>query len=144
MARVNGAGWLKKWKANLDGAQQYIKDGVNRVTVAPGQAAAAAADRMVAGVNAAVSSGMWQKRVSSVSLQDWQNAMINKGIPRVAQGTSQAVATKGPKIDQLLSAVDAAASAANNLPKGGLEQGIARATTFMREMSARAPKRTGA
>lgn len=143
MARVNSQQWLQKWSTNLNAAGPYIKSGVARVSTAPGQLAAAASDRMLAGVTASISNGTWQRNVSKVSLQDWQNAMVNKGIPRLQQGTAQAVATKGAKIDQLLSAVDAAASAANQLPKGGLEQGIARATTFMREMSARAPKRTG-
>lgn len=142
MARVNSQQWLQKWSTNLNAAGKYIQDGVARVQVAPGQAAAAASDRYLAGVNGAVNT--WKTNVSKVSLQDWQNAMVKKGIPRLQTGTAQAVATKGAKIDQLLSAVDAAASAANQLPKGGLEQGIARATEFMRQMSARAPKKQGA
>lgn len=137
MARVNAQQWLQKWSSNLNGAGTYITNGVNRVTVAPGQSAAAAADRMIAGVQAAVNSGKWAKRVSSVSLQDWQSAMIKKGIPRLQQGTAQAVATKTDRITTLLSNVDAAAAVANALPKGGLQQGIQRATAFMTEMSNR-------
>lgn len=124
----------------MNAAGTYIKNGVNSVTVAPGQAAAAAQDRMLAGVTAAVQSGKWARAVSGVSLQTWQNAMINKGIPRIAQGTAQAVTTKGPQIDTLLANIATAASAANALPKGGLEQGIARATAFMRAMSAASGK----
>jgi len=135
MARVNAQEWLGKWSTNLNGAGTYIKNGVNRVTVAPGQAAAAAADRMIAGVTSAVTSGKWQRNVSAVSLQAWQDAMINKGIPRLQQGTATAVKTKQDKIARLLTNVDTASAQANALPKGGLEQGIARATTFMRAMS---------
>ena len=135
MARVNSQQWLQKWSTNLNAAGTYIKNGVNAVTVAPGQAAAAAQDRMLAGVTQAVQSGKWARNVSKVSLQDWQNAMINKGIPRIAQGTQVAVATKGPQIDALLANVNAAAAVAHALPKGGIEQGIARATAFMRAMS---------
>lgn len=134
MARVNSQQWLQKWSQNLNAAGTYITNGVNRVTTAPGTQAAAAADRMLSGVSQAVQSGKWARRVGAVSLADWQNAMIKKGIPRLQQGTAQAVATKGPKIDILLSNVDAAASIANALPKGGLAQGIARATAFMTEM----------
>jgi len=143
MARYTGAQVLAKWKQRLDASTEYIKQGVSRVTVAPGQAAAAAADRMVAGVQASVSSGQWQRRVSSVSLQDWQNAVINKGIPRIPAGTAQAVATKAPVFDALLAAVDTAKAAANALPRGGLEQGISRANAYMRAMSAAAPKKRG-
>ncbi|MDR5730672.1 MAG: hypothetical protein RB191_24950 [Terriglobia bacterium] len=144
MARVNAQQWLQKWGTNLNAAGSYVKDGVNRVQTAPGASAAAAADRMLAGVTASVQNGTWAKRVGAVSLQQWQQAMINKGLPRIAQGVSTAQSTKQGQITALLSAVDTATAAANALPKGGLEQGIARATAYMRAMSAAAPKRTGA
>ena len=140
MARVNAQQWLQKWSTNLNAAGPYIKSGVNAVTVAPGQSAAAAEDRMLSGVTNAIQSGKWKRNVARVSLQDWQAAMINKGIPRISQGTAQAVATKGPQIDALLANVNAAAAVAHALPKGGIEQGIARATAFMRAMSAASGK----
>lgn len=144
MARVNAQQWLAKWGTNLGAASTYIKNGVSAVQVAPGVSAAAASDRMLAGVTASVQSGKWQRAVSGVSLQSWQNAMINKGIPRLPQGITQAQATKTNSITTLLAAVDNATAASNALPKGGLEQGIARATAFMRSMSANAPSKTGA
>lgn len=135
MARVNSQEWLQKWGTNLNGAGTYIKNGVNRVTVAPGQAAAAAQDRFAAGINAAISSGKWARNVSAVSLQAWQSSMIDKGMGRIGAGVAQAQKTKGEKITRLLANVDTAAAAAHALPKGGLQQGIARATAFMTAMS---------
>lgn len=144
MARVNAQQWLQKWGTNLNGAQQYVKDGVNRVQVSPAQSAIAAKDRMLANLTAAVNNGSWEKGLQKVTLDQWKTAMVNKGLPRLAQGVSTAQANKGPQIQALLTAVDTATAAANSLPKGGLEQGIARATAFMRSMSQNAPKRTGA
>lgn len=143
MARVSPQEWLTKWGTNLNASGTYIKNGVNRVTVAPGQAAAAASDRMLAGVTNAIQTGTWQRAVSSVSLQQWQNAMINKGIPRLQTGITQAQNSKVDKITTLLSNVDASAAAANALPKGGLQQGIARATEFMTQMSQRSQASKG-
>lgn len=143
MAKVTAAEWLAKWGTNLGASSTYITNGVNKVQTAPGVSAAAAQDRMLAGVTAAVQNGTWAKRVSGVSLQSWQQAMIKKGIPRLTQGISTAQQNKTQQISALLTAVDASAQAANQLPKGGLEQGIARANAFMRAMSANAPKRTG-
>ena len=80
MSKVNAAEWLKKWGTNLNASSQYIRDGVGRVSVAPGIAAAAAADRMLAGIQEAVSSGMWAKRVASVSLSDWQASIDRKSV----------------------------------------------------------------
>jgi hypothetical protein len=142
MVRVNAQQWLQKWSTNLNGAGTYIKNGVNGVQTAPGQSAAAAQDRMLNNLTAAIQSGKWARNVSAVSLQTWQSAMINKGIPRIAQGTAQAVATKSASIETLLANVAAAQAVSNALPKGGIEQGIARANAFMRAMSQASGKRS--
>jgi len=143
MARVNASQWLDKWGRRLNAAGPDITNGVKRVKQAPGEAAAAAAELMLQRLTESVQSGVWAKQVASVSLQDWQDAMINKGIQRINQGVTQAQKTKQANIAALLDAVDAAAAEARALPKGGIEQSIARATTFMRAMSQRAPKRQG-
>lgn len=141
MAKTSASQWLTKWGTNLSAASTYITSGVNRVTVAPGVGAAAAQDRMLSGVTAAVTSGAWASRVSAVTLPQWQSAMINKGIPRLQQGISQAQANKTQAITAFLSAVDAAVADTNALPRGGLEQNIARSAAFQRSMAARAPRR---
>ncbi len=141
MSKVNAQEWLKKWGTNLNAASQYIRDGVGRVTVAPGIAAAAAADRMLAGIQEAVSSGMWAKRVSAVSLAEWQSSMINKGLPHISQGVSQAQKTKGAEIQALLSAIDSVQAEVQAMPKGGLSNNVARAVAFMTKMSEAAPRR---
>lgn len=142
---ITAAQWLSKWGTNLNGAVNngFVKQGVMAVTQAPGVAAAAAADRMASGVAQAVSSGKWQRAVSGVSLTDWQNAMINKGAPRIAAGVTQAQQTKTQTITALLSAVSASQASIASLPKGGLQQGIARATAFMTAMSQNAPSKQG-
>lgn len=141
MARVTAQQWLDKWGRRLGAATPDIQAGVDRVTQAPGIAAAAAADRMLAGVTASVQSGVWQNQVSKVPLQDWKDTMKNKAIPRLQQGITTAQAKKSQSIQTLLTAVDAATADANALPKGGLEQNIARSVAFQRSMSQRAPKR---
>lgn len=136
MAKVNAQQWLDKWGTRLNSAGPFITSGVNNVSVAPGQQAAAAADRMLANLTAAVTSGLWASRVGSVSLADWKSAMTTKAIPRIPQGVTQAQKTKTAVITTLLAAVDQAASTANALPKGNIEQSIARASAFMRAMNA--------
>lgn len=143
MARVDAQGWLKKWGTNLQASGQYITAGVKAVQQAPGQAAAAAQDRMLANLTQSVTSGAWARAVSSVSLGDWQNAMINKGIPRLSQGITAAQASKVQIITQTLQVVDAAAAAANSLPRGDINASIARAAAFMTYMHSNAPKRKG-
>lgn len=135
MAKVTAAQWLDKWGRRLNAASTDISSGVNQVQTAPGQLAAQAQDRMLANLTAAITSGLWAKRVGAVSLADWKAAMTNKGIPRIAAGVTQAQKSAGSTISNLLTAVDAAAAQANAIPKGGIEQSIQRATAFMRAMS---------
>lgn len=144
MARVNATQWLDKWGRRLNAAGQDIQNGVQRVTTAPGIAAAQSQALMLQKLTESINNGTWAKQVSAVSLPDWQSAMINKAIPRIPQGVTAAQKTKTARITALLTAVDNAAAQANALPKGGLEQSIARATTFMRAMSQNAPRKTGA
>lgn len=141
MAKLTATQWLTKWGTNLNAASQYITQGVQRVTVAPGQQAAQAQDRMLAGITASVTSGAWAARTAAVTLPQWQAAMTSKAIPRIPQGVTQAQQTKVQSITNFLSAVDAAVADANALPKGGLEQNIARSAAFQRSMAARAPRR---
>lgn len=141
MARVNAQQWLDKWGRRLNAAGPDITAGIQRVTQAPGQAAAAAKDRWAAGVQQSITDGTWANNVAKVPLQDWQAAMTQKGIPRLGQGITTAQTKKASKIQTFLSAVDAASADAHALPRGGLEANIQRSVAFQRSMAARAPKR---
>ncbi len=134
MARKTAAQWLEKWGRNLGTAGQDIKDGVNALSVAPGEAAAAAQDRMLANLIESIQSGRWAQAVSGVSLADWKTAMIEKGIPRLSQGIAGAKRNKVAEITELLANVDAAAAAANQIPKGDINASMARANAFMLAM----------
>lgn len=141
MAKVTASQWLDKWGRRLNAAGPDIQAGVKAVQTAPGQAAAAQSALWLQKIQESVS--LWQKRVSAVSLQDWQNAMLNKGVGRIAAGVTQAQATKTAEITALLDAVDTAAQAARSQPRGSLEQNIQRAVTFMQTMAANAPRKKG-
>ncbi len=135
MAKTTAQQWMDKWGRRLNSAGPDIKAGIDRVKTAPGVAAAAAQDRMLAGVTEAVNNGSWAKAVSDVSLNEWKELMVKKAIPRMAQGVTAAQQNKMASIQALLSDVDEAAAASNALPKGGLAESMARANTFMTEMS---------
>ncbi len=143
MARVTGQQWLEKWGRRMNAAGQDMQAGVDRVQVAPGEAAAASQALFAQRIAESITNGSWARGVRSVSLADWKQSMKDKAIPRIGQGVSQAQRTKVGRINATLAAVDQAAAAANALPKGNIENSIARATTFMRTMSQLAPKKTG-
>ena len=79
----------QKWATRLSAATQEITAGVNAVTQAPGAKAAARVDVWLA--NLQRSRDKWVRNVGSVTLAQWQTAMIQKGIPRVSSGATAAV-----------------------------------------------------
>lgn len=141
MARVNAQQWMDKWGRRLQAAGPDITAGIDRVSVAPGQSAAQAADRYASGLMESIQNGTWETNVAKVSLQDWKTAMKTKGIGRLAAGVSQAQATKLQKITQSLAAVDASVAEIANMPQDSLEARIARSVAFQRAMAKNAPKR---
>lgn len=141
MARVSPQEYAEKWGRRLKGSTEDIRRGVSRVTEAPGVAAAKAADRYASGVADAVTSGRWQQRVGAVSTEEWKTKTIQKGVARIGQGVDSAMVSQADMATKLLADVDAAASKANAMPKGTIEDSIARMSTFAREMHQRSRSR---
>lgn len=143
MAKVTPQEYAEKWARRLRGATEDIRRGVENVTEAPGEKAAASQDALLQNFVESVNSGLWASRVRSVSLQDWKAATLEKGIARIPQGVDAAQPKMARIAAELLPAVDAAAAAARALPKVTLEDSIQRMTTFVREMHRLAPRRRG-
>lgn len=122
-----------RWATRLSGATQEITAGVNGVAQAPGQRAAAQKDVWVQ--NVAASRDKWATRVAAVSKEQWQAAMINKGIPRIATGAQAAVPKMTDFLGQFLPYVERGAAQVAQMPKGTLEQGINRAVAMIRHNS---------
>lgn len=76
------------WATALGQAGNKIQQGVQAVTEAPGVKAARNAQAYVNGVNQNVNK--WQRKVAAVSLGDWVNATLTKGVPRIASGAQAA------------------------------------------------------
>lgn len=101
-----------KWAQNLSNAQASMTAGVNRVSVAPGVAAAAQKQKFVAKMQDPATFDKWERGVRSVSLGAWQASMTSLGIQRAAQGAQQkkpkfvtAMASLLPFVDNLKNTV---------------------------------------
>lgn len=134
MARVNPQEFADKWRRRISAATEDVRRGVERVQTAPGERAAQNAEGMLNGVAEAVQSGRWARRVAGVSLSDWKNATLNKGVGRIATGAQQAEAKMARVAQELLPAVDAAAAEARQIPKRSIDDSVRRAEVFMRRM----------
>lgn len=128
--RSNPAAATAKWVSNLSAAADRMTQGAQAVTKAPGQAAAAAADKWLQRVTQ--SKAKFAANVSAVSLQDWQNAYVNIGVPRVAQGAQAKQAKMQNFMTQFLPYLQRGVSTIDQMPSTTLEDGIARATAMIR------------
>ena len=88
--KVNPQQFASKWSQNSQAAGEYIKQGVERVTEAPGKKAAAQVAKMRQNLVASLDNGKWAARVGAVSVEQWKEKMINKGLARHAQGVQEA------------------------------------------------------
>ena len=135
MAKLTAQQAADKQAKNLKASTQYIQSGVQAVTKAPGQSAAAKSDKMRQNILAAIDSGTWAKNVAAVPLSDWQSAMINKGIPRISAGIDAANGKVAAFFTKLLPYQDNLKSQISSMPDLTLEDNINRMTTFVRGMS---------
>lgn len=126
----------QKWSRNTSAAVNDYRDGINRVDTAPGMLAAAAEDRYRAGIERSLQSGKWRDRVSSVSLSEWKQKTSEVGAARIASGVQQAEGKMQSFMSELLPFQESLVNQINSsMPKGDLEQNIARSQAFQRGMA---------
>ena len=119
-----------KWSAGFAAAGTAWQNGINNVTVAPGQLAVAAQSRYVAGVQQNV--GKWAANTGAVTLAQWKAAATSKGPQRLASGATAGMAKYQAKIGAVLQAE--ASIIAGLPPRGTVEQNIQRSSQFQLAM----------
>jgi hypothetical protein len=129
MAVKDLATTVNRWRSGAGAAQQSFVDGVQRTDKDPTALAIANAQGMLQNVTESITSGRWQRNLAAVGKVGWQQATVAKaanygtGIAAGEQSYSEAMATWLPRID-------AAATAARNMPGATLQQRLARANAF--------------
>lgn len=124
MAVLNAADVAAKWSRNLGASGDQIRKGVNAVTEAPGKLAAKEVDRYLQGVQ--MNSKKWQKALEKVTLQDWQKAVIEKGLARIANGATAAKPKFEAFFREWITFLDGLQATLRANPRGGLAANIQR------------------
>lgn len=124
-----------RWLQGMQGAGQRYTEGVQAVQTAPGVSAAKNEAGYQNGVNRAVSTGKWKRKVSGVSLQSWQDAATTKGAQRLATGASAAMPKVVAAQEMVGQMVDRAKAAISNMPRDTTAARIARSTAYLNHMA---------
>jgi len=123
-----------KWAARAAAAGAAYKDGIQNVTVAPGQLAVQNQSALLANFNEAVNSGRWARRTQAVSLGQWQQAAMGKGAANYGTGIQAGKSKYAAAIQYFLPIAQAASQAARAVPRDGGAGSLQRVAIVMEAM----------
>lgn len=132
---ITGEEFAEKHARRLKGSIEDIRSGVSKVTESPTAKAAKKQDKMLAGVQAAVTSGKWAQRLNAVSLDEWKQKTLDKGLGRIASGIDGAHDKVVAFANQLLPFESGLKDQISKMPDLTLEDSVNRATAWIRGMS---------
>ena len=133
--KVSAEEFAEKHARRLKGAIEDVRTGVEKVTESPTVKAASKQTKMLQNLQQSVSSGKWAAGLKRVSLEEWKQKTIDKGLGRIAAGVDEAhdkMVTFGA---QLLSYESGLKDQVDKMPDLTIEDSINRATSWIRGMA---------
>lgn len=124
---------VSKWSQNASSAQTAYTDGINNTTVDPTSLAIANESGYLAGVQTAVSSGLWRRKLAAVGKAGWQQAS-NAKAGNYGTGIAAGKDKYASAMSTWLPAIQATGAAAKAMPGQTLEQRIARSAYVARTL----------
>jgi hypothetical protein len=132
---IDAATAQQRWQAAASTAQTRYTEGVQTTSKDPTQLAAAQAQKMLAGVQNAVSSGYWQRRLADVGKTGWQAATVAK-----ANNYSTGIQASGTKYQtgyqNFWNYMGPYYNTLQGMPKNSLADSITRATYWIQNAAA--------
>jgi len=132
MKTLNATAIAEKYSQRASAASADYVSGVNSVTVAPGQQAAAAQQKMLQKTTDAITSGKWAERVGNVSLAEWKDAAAKKGGARYASGVQAGKGKMQSFMQEFIPHLQQLDSVLASMPSVSVEDGVARAAATIR------------
>ena len=123
----------EKWQRRASNAVSDWKTGIENVSEAPTEKAAAAKNKMRNNLLNAIDSGKWESGLKRVSLDDWKDATTSKGQTRYSEGVSNAQGKMEAFMDEWLPYQEKIQKKLASMPNETLEDSINRMTTQVRE-----------
>lgn len=133
--KLNPQQFREKHARRLKAAVDDIRLGVERVTKAPGGLAAAKKDKWIQNLQKTETVEKWARRTAAVTLEDWKEKMLTKGVGRIAAGVDGAAAKVEDFAEKLIAHQNSGLTQIEQMPDLTLEDSIQRASAWIRHMS---------
>lgn len=121
------------WAANFAAAGTKYTAGINAVTVAPGQLAAAQKNLYLQNVQS--QANVWASKVAAVDLQTWKNAANTVGAQRLGTGATKGQAKMASFMANFLPQLSSIVSGLG--PRGTFDQNLARFSAYATALHAK-------
>jgi len=83
----------------------------------------------------AIDSGKWERALSKVTLEEWKDAFINKGLTRIGTGAEQGRRKMEDFMAQLIPYVENLKAQVNRMPDTTLDQRIQKMIAWVQGMA---------
>jgi hypothetical protein len=127
--------YADKQARRLKAALEDVREGVQKVEVAPGKAAAAKVQKWAAKLAEKSTQDKWAANTAAVTLEEWKADMLEKGVDRIPAGIDRAHDKVTAFAAKLFAHQESGLADLEGLPDLTLEDSIARATAWIRHMS---------
>lgn len=137
MAKINMSAeeFADKQATRLKASVPEIQRGIERVTESPTAKAAAQQTKMLANLTEAVQSGKWAERCKAVSVEEWKQKALTKGVGRISAGIDAARPKVVAFADQLLKHEAALQDVISKMPSLTLDDSLNRMVAWTRGMA---------
>ena len=135
MVKVSADEFAEKWNRRIKGALEDIRKGVEKLDKNPAELAIAKKEKMKARLIEAIDSGKWESGLKKVTLEEWKQKMLRKGISRIPAGADEAVDKVRDFAQQLLPHIEEGLRKIESMPDVTLEDNIRRMEEFIRHMA---------
>lgn len=133
--RLTPAEATEKHRRRTIAAIADMQAGIERVTEAPGAAAADQRSKWIARLTETATQDKWERNVRAVTLASWKADMIDKGIGRVAAGVEAAQAKTQAFYTSLFDFENSLLATLETMPDLTLEDSIQRMNFWVRSMA---------
>jgi len=133
--KVSPEEFAEKHARRLKASIEDVRTGVEKVTEAPTLKAANKQTKMLQNLQQSVSSGKWAAGLKRVSLEEWKQKTIDKGLGRIAAGVDEAHDKMVTFGTQLLAYESGLKDQVDKMPDLTIEDSINRATSWIRGMA---------